>query len=371
MTELIGVEAEPIHLANDLAAGDGWALISKYGDHPHPKGPIQRFEKEDAEKIVAQFKSVWGRIKRAVVGLTIYDGHPDAEGYANIFPDKTPYGTFADLEARDDGMFGRPILTTAGGRLVEDGKDRLSPFWSTMQVGKNDAGKPIVRPFKLKSVGLVTRGNIPGPSLMNSSHNENTDPKMKEYLLKLLLALGVTPKADASDADLANSVDAAVAANTTLATSHATLTTKVATLEGEKVELANAKATAATELETFRGQVAAERKERAILLVNSAVIEGRLAASDRDSWVTELCNSFDTKSVELSKLTKRLKTTSATGDLANKAGEAADRQAQVMDLVNARMDEKDEDYETAFTAVQKDPKNAGLFKAMKQPEAKA
>jgi len=373
-------------LANIAAAGsgDGWALIAKYGDHPHPGPPgantpiLQRFGKPDAENLVANFNAGSNRIRRATVGVPIYDGHPDAAGLERIFPDKTAHGTFAELAARDDGLYGRPILTNSGSRLVEDfGKDRLSPLWQCETTGEKVDGRVVVKPTRLKSVGLVTKGNIPGPSLLNASFSAMNKTK----LIQLLALLGLTVAADSDDAALGNAVDQGLTAATSvqktktdLEAANSELTTvkaKLTTLEAEKNTLANAateRDTLKTDLANAKKAVEAERKERAVLLVNAAFTEGRLPATERDATILALCNAADfaTEAGRLAARTKLVKTTSATDDLSKNRGTGATKAQQVLDLVNARMDAKKESYEVAYQNVMLTTE----YKALMEPAAK-
>ncbi len=377
-------------LETDLAniaesSGQGWALIARYGDHPHPGPPsaakpmLQRFALTDAEALVANFNAGANRIRRAVVGVPIYDGHPDADGFERIFPDIRPHGTFAELAARDDGLYGRPILTSTGGRLVEDGKDRLSPLWQCEPTGETLHGRAVVRPTRLRSVGLVSKGNIPGPSLLNAATNISGDnppgdtQTMKTKLIELLGILGVTAAPDADDAVLGNAVDQGLAAATKSKTDLATATTdltaaqgKITTLEGEKTTLANTAATAATlttDLANARTALAAERRERATLVVNAAWATGRLPATEREAAVVALCNAadFSAESARLAARPKILKTESAADALGRKLGTDAPKGQQVLDLVNARMDSKKETYEAAYAHVMLTPEYQALM----------
>ncbi len=345
------------------AGGDGWALIARYGDHPHPGPPgaatpmLQRFTRAEAELLVANFNAGANRIRRAVVGVPIYDGHPDADGFEQIFPDRRPHGTFAELAARDDGLYGRPILTSTGGRLVEDGKDRLSPLWQCEATGETILGRVVVKPARLRSVGLVTKGNIPGPSLLNaggvqSAGGTPTPPissTMKTKLIELLGLLGVTAGADADDAALGNAVDQGL----TAATKHKT----------DLAAAATERTTLTTELANARTALAAERRERALLVVNAAWTAGRLPATERDASLTALCNAADfaTEAARLAARPKALKTESTADTLGRKLGTDAPKAQQVLDLVNARMDGKKETYEVAYANVMLTAEYAALM----------
>ena len=397
---------EEFELANiSELGGDGWALIARYGDiaHAGPLGRnlpvVQRFDRATAEALVANFKRGAGRIARAVVGIPLYNGHPDAAGAEHLFTDRTVYGTFAAIEARDDGLYGKPVVTTPGSRLIEDGHDRLSPFWDCTKVGETPGGKPIVAPFRLKSVGLVTRSSIPNPSLLNSPQ----PLPMKTTLQKLLAALGYSVGNDATDEQLVTLANSAAAECTIDPAQEAALSvfkktaptlpkqrgvllielgnaaTAKAAFDADKVTLANAASTAEaaktkleTENATLKTQVAAVRREASMFLANCAVEDGRLPGAERDTMVTSLCNAADF-AAEIGRLSARprtLKTTSATDELAKKKGQGGSAAGQIIELVNARMDSAKEDYPTAFAHVQTDPEHAALFAGLKTPALK-
>lgn len=412
--------AEPTHkqmlgLANSLELDDdGWALIP-FGDTLHSgrdaraeaqltnaadselvekarKGVIQRFTRERAEKIVADFKSISGRIKRAIVGLNIFKGHPDAPAYAHIFKDKVPRGTISDMEVSDRGLRIKPVLNPQGATDVDAGWNQHSPNWMTEYVSDDPAtGKPIVEAFKFISLGLVPKGNMPGLSLVNSGGELIPDAgspsaTMNKYLLALLTAMGIPVPADADETAQSSAVEkakgifaaanAAVAERDTLKTEKATLTTEKTKLEGEKLQLANSATALTTERDTAKTQLTTERKERALLLVNAAIVEGRLPAAEKDARILVLVNAadFTAEAATLAAQKKQLKTESALSGLSAQGRDVQDRQGKVLNLVNTAMETPEikalpleQRYDAAFTKVKGDQANAGLFAAMKQP----
>lgn len=383
-------------LANDAQIGEsGWVVIP-FGDSSHSgkegrigsesertpeqmeaerMGVTQRFTREDAVALVNDFKSTWGKLKRAIVGLPVFKGHPDAPRFAKQFPDRTPRGTIADMEVRDTGLALRPVLTEQGAADVEHGWKFVSPYWLGRHVG-DEAGRKVVAPYKLLSLGLVPRGNIPDLSLVNAAELESDSPKMKELLIKLLAALGHTVAATADDAALANAVDAGVATATTVKADKATADATVATLtaekariEGEKTALANASDTLmnrATSAETALRQL---RTSAAKHRVGLAVKAGKISAADAPAQETALANAadFEMEAAKIDQLTPKLRTASQLGALGRDGKEQQGRQQSVVGLVNAYMDANGCDYDTAFTAVKNDPKHAAIFGAMKSP----
>jgi hypothetical protein len=395
--------------ANEISVdADGWAVIP-FGDSGHSGkdsmklangaekvAPVlQRFDRTAAEELVADFKSAWSRLKRAVVGLPIFKGHPDAPRWAARFPDKSPRGTIADMEVRSAGLAVKPVLTEQGATEVGAGWSAFSPFWNCRLRGEEN-GVRIFSPCKLFSIGLLPPGreNIPGLSLANAAEPPEA---MNPHLIRLLAAMGIQLAADANDDTAKSGVDqaltrfsAANAAETQLVTIQAEKTAlegqltaasaaKTA-LEGEKTSLANAKTGLETQLATANTTLKTERTARARLIVGAAVQAGRIQAAQHDAQVTALANAtdFDTEAQRIQALQPRLKTGSALANLGREGNDARDRQTQVIALVNARMEEPDmksmpqhQRYDAAFAAVQKDPKHAALFAAMKKPDSAA
>ena len=422
-------------ISNALAHTDagGWALIAKYGDHPHPGAKahlgqpdptLQRFDKPAAEQIVAAYNSTWGRIKRALTGIPIFNGHPDVPGFERIFTDKEVKGTWAKLEARDDGLYGQPVLTSNGADTVEGGSDRLSPYWWCKPTGeRTDDGRVIVSPFRLLSVGLVGKGNIPGPSLMNSAtatqtQDQPTMNKERDLLIQILAALGTTVTAQAGDTELANAVQTcigdlrkkttdaekaapAAAANAALLTllANAKLDDK-AKLEAALAEITASKEAVATansavvtanstiakketEISTIIGErdtalanAKAERKAHATRFANAAVAAGKLRGADLAGTIEKLCNAADPAAFEVIAkeiaVAKPLGTDSKAmklGNLKNDSTPTPNRSAKIQDLVAARMRANaTESYTDAYANVASDPANESIFGGMKEPD---
>lgn len=162
-----------------IRARDEWVLLAPRGDHPHERG-IQRVDEESLRRIVGSFHSLWGRVKRALVGRKVYCGHPDAPDLAGRYPDHTVYGLINDLEQRAGGLFARLTLTEEGAKLVNGGVRWLSPYWKAEEIGRADSRK-VYRPVELVSVGLTRHPNIRGESLANSrkTPGQPSWPRMK------------------------------------------------------------------------------------------------------------------------------------------------------------------------------------------------
>lgn len=251
----------------------GWTVLP-YGMWPHTAG-YQKFFKPEADRIVAAFKSVVGRVKKAIWGRPVYKGHPDNPEMANEFPDKTEYGQVCDMEARESGLAIRHVLSNAGVTLVEKRHlDRISPNWFVEDTGEKLNGRTVYSPTEIKSVGLTAKPNIPNLSLVNTKP-ENMD--LKEALIPLLALAN-----EATDEQIIAAVTERNARPE--ATALANEKNSLATVAAENLKL---KADLASEKKRADdGAVAlANQKSTTITsLVNEAVRGGKILAADVATW---------------------------------------------------------------------------------------
>jgi phage I-like protein len=214
-----------VGLENEFSVGaDGWVKIAPYGESIKERTVrnglstkheiyLQRLDKPAAEAMVRKFKSLWGKVKRFVTGVPIYKRHPDlasvtpgvvTEALAN---DKSAYGMFADLEARDDGFYGRPVMSQAGKVAIEnEGLKFLSPFWWALPVGTTQNGYPIVSPIELISAGLTDRPNIPGGEALANERQREQHKTMKEKLIKLFGLFGISLANESTDEQIDSAI---------------------------------------------------------------------------------------------------------------------------------------------------------------------
>lgn len=344
-------------LTNELTAAgaEGWACIP-YGEWPHEQG-LQRFGRTEAEEMVGYFKNTWNRIKRAIVGMPIYRGHPDLATQADRYPDKATYGQISDLEARDDGLYLRPVLSTAGAALVnEQGLKFFSPHWLAKRLPE-EGGRAVFAPALLVSIGLTDRPNIAGTSLVNSApggaaeNQPERNTTMPQWLIELLGLANEAPaeqenKARARLTELLKRPEAQALANEQSAR---------ATAETQLTELKTKLATAETAL-------ANERTARAEALVAAAVADGRITEAQKPVWLGRLTRDFSAESAALANERPAVKTTPRTAALgARKATSGAAEEFHA--LVNERV-AKGEAWSAAWQAVKATTKGKALFEQM-------
>lgn len=286
-------------LPNSLDAAtdeNGWTVLP-FGEWLHAAG-YQRFQRPQAEQIVAHFRSIGGKLKRAFIGTPIFRGHPDNPAMANEYPDKTEYGQISDMEVRPDGLAIRHILSNAGAALATKfGLDRISPNWYVRDTGEEKNGLKVYEPTSIRSMGLVKRPNIPNLSLVN----EKESSTMKNRLVTLLtLANEATEDQIVAAVEnlskrpeptaLANAKDELAVANA-----------KVVKLEADLAE-ANKRADAGAVA------LANERKSKIADKIDEAVKSGRITKADAPAWTKMLETDFEAGSRILANSKPALKT---------------------------------------------------------------
>ena len=324
------------------------------GNHDH-RVALQVFDKESAEQIIANFRSLGKRSK----GLPFYEGHPDVDPAR--WPDRSAKGWIKDMALTDTALRLKVVWNAAGHDLVANEKYAyFSPTWGCLPVqGRSGA----LRPIRLRSVGLVNEPNI-GVMPLTNEQSKGT-PTMPPWLLELLgLSADATEEQlrDAIAAKLKAAQDAALANESLqgafaalgaillneapegdqaedradfLAWMHELLGTDPATgMDGLKTALADkvtkaghvervqkaqgiarlahrqhmeardqleatlnneqtARTTAETELANVRTAFTAERTARAELVVSNLISSGKLRKADAEAKTTELCNAGD------------------------------------------------------------------------------
>jgi phage I-like protein len=121
--------------------------------------------------MAAQFASFRARLGRLFGGLPLYVGHPDLAN-ANELADRKAYGWILELDARDDGLYGRAKWSEAGVDLLRNAHFKfLSPFWEAREIGFEN-GRRVYKPVALISAGLTNQPNIPVRPLANENREE-------------------------------------------------------------------------------------------------------------------------------------------------------------------------------------------------------
>jgi len=349
---------ELITMINELSLGaDGWAQIAPFGDYagialvPDGKGS---FTKERAiqrlDKIaVTQMANEYRQSSRGLSGFfkkrPLFEGHPDIPVGGAQYPNKHPVGLFHNLACRDGGLYGEPILTDDGEKLIASKTYRaLSGRWAAEFVGQED-GVNIYRPVKFLSAGLTNQPNLP-VQLLNE-----VQPTPKLNMTKIIAWLsrhGITLANDATEAQ----VEAALAQ----------LDPQLPTAAG---------------LDSARQEFVNERKSRIDSELARALRDGRITEADRPTWQQRLANEtqFTNELAALEALKPVIKTHSLTlsrGDRKVEFANASDRRHLVTQVLTEIANElnldlkKSAHYDQAWTEAQQ--RHPALFDAMSRPQ---
>jgi hypothetical protein len=323
------IQEIPLLLENAAATLDeeGWALIAPFGEHPKTRlvrknGAlaeekfIQVLDDQSADQLLSRENSLFRRIRRAVVGIPVYKGHPDLRDYApetaGVAVKKEIIGAIDKVRKTGRGIEAHFVLTPAGADAVEnEGCKYPSALWLVQPIGqRGDA--TLARPFKLLSAGLTAHPNISGvESLANArgadiaaiaSATAETTPQ-KEPDMKLiagwLLAQGAA-LANAESPTESKVLEALQQLHTAKAGEVTSLGNEKSTLAGENAHLKsqisdlNSSATALeNEKADLKAQVASLKSGRASTVVDLAIARGKLNVAERAGQIEALGNAQD------------------------------------------------------------------------------
>lgn len=314
------VELEAV-LENETLDEDGWALIAPFGEHRKTRlvkrnGQIeeQRFiqvlDNAAADQLMSKENSLFRKIRRALIGIPVYKGHPDLAEHApetlgNGKEKKEVIGLIDQVRKGARGIEAHFSLTPAGAAAVEnEGCKYPSVLWLVLPEGERD-GAILARPFKLLSAGLTAYPNISGVDSLSNERpaGQNQENQTKEPDMKLLAGWLI-----ANGAVLANTeqptetqvLEAFQKLHTskagevvTLGNEKTTMTGKITTLETAKAAAETKATEAATTLANETTARKAERKGRAEMTVDLAIHRGKLSIAQREAQVTALENAKD------------------------------------------------------------------------------
>lgn len=345
-----------INLAIDPASE--WSTL-KFGVYPNKTG-LQVFDQEAARAIVEAFNSTASQIADAFRGLPGYVGHPDDPGWMKQNPGvrAEAVSRIREMRVTPAGLQFRTAYNVEGKRLLTGDAPAYtaySPHWGMEPITYQ--GRKAFRPVELYSVGYTNLPNIRGNFIgLNEALPPETKPMipMKEFLIKLLAALGITLAADATDDQAAAAINEALPKATSAIADQGKLapaSNEVATLKPKVTALEAQVQTAVNESATLRTTLATERTARAGLLITSAINEGRLTEAQRPEWLgkfTAQGADFASITTGLGQLAKAVNTKSQTAGLGNRRGQKVDNTRI------AAINEAIEDYKRTHAGVSHD-----------------
>lgn len=278
----------------DSTAIPSWLRLAEYGDWPHPRG-LQRFTPAAANTMVRYFKSLRGRLNRKFGGLPVYIGHPDDAQFSGQsgHTDTRAYAWVTDLEARSDGLYGAFKWSASGEALLHNAFYKfLSPRWAMQPLGKDT-----FEPIRLLSVGLTNQPNIPGEAIANSiavasevslhSADSKPDEQATEQAAQidigtLRTALGIGEEIDPLEA--------------------------ISELREQSERFYRIACEQSEQLATEATDLANARREHVDLVVQNALLSGRIAPHEAANWRQSFAADADSALAALSAHSHSLKT---------------------------------------------------------------
>jgi phage I-like protein len=368
---------ELITIINELSIGsDGWAQIAPLGDYsgvalvPDGKGcftkqrAIQRLDKS----AVTQMASEYAQSSRGLSGFfkkrPLYEGHPDIPVGGDQYPNKHPVGLFHNLACRNGGLYGEPILTEEGERLIASKAYRaLSGRWAAEFVGEEN-GVKIYRPVKFLSAGLTNQPNLPVQLINELQINDLHQSTINNLPSEALAKEGQPPSMNKIISWL--SIHGVSLANDASEEQIACALTQL-----------DPKLQPTADRDSVREQFANERKARIDSEIAAALRDGRITDADRSAWQQRLSNEaqFTNELALLTALKPVLKTHSLTlgrGDRKVELASASSRRHLVSQVLAEIANELNLDlkqaahYDHAWTEAQK--RHPALFDAMARPQ---
>jgi len=362
-------------LANEAALDDdGWALIAPFGEHPKTRfvrknGAMQRedfiqvLDHQSADQLLSRENSLFRRIRRAVVGIPVYKGHPDLGDFspetAGGGAKKEIIGAIDKVRKTERGLEAHFVLTPAGADAVErQGCKYPSALWYVQPVGRRGAAV-LARPFKLLSAGLTAHPNISGVEPLANARRagptQETIPT-KEPDMKLIAGWLLANGAILANADSPAESEVLAALQRLHASAYgeaAALGNENTTLTGEntdlKSQISNLKSGAtALENETkdLKVQISHLKSQRAAAMVDLAIARGKLAVSERPTRLQALEKSadFDREAAALLDSAARFKTTGSaeSGKILSNHGASGDAREEYCAAVERHMKETGE-----------------------------
>lgn len=348
--------------ANQIVRDDGkapeWVEIP-YGHHDHKNG-MQIFDRESAEQIVANFKSLLG--ERTFGGLPWYVGHPDVAEFANAYKDRSARGWVKNMEATDAGLRLRVKWNAAGEAVIANEEFKyFSPVWGCSPVpGKARQ----FRPARMKSVGFTNEPNIGVMPLSNANEKTNNNMDLK----KLAALLGLDPET-ATEESCTTALNALLEAGKTAKELPKEIENEKTARSIAETALAN-ETTARTAAETratgAETSLAAERRARIDLVLDAAIRDGRITAAQRPAWANELGAAFDAKLTELANVKPSVHTDAKTKNLGQRK-EVKNAADEAVLLANERCAKNGGNWDAAWNSVRNE--RPDLFEKMKTATA--
>lgn len=370
-----------------------WIQLAPYGNHPtRDKQRVQVFNAEAAAQVVQWF-DFWPRKVARLMGINavpVWVGHPDFD--PQTWPERRQIGVVKELEAREDGLWGRVAWNAeAIGAMRDEGHKFPSVAWDCDEINATE-----VQPAFLWSVGMWHRPNIQSVQpVINAAEDANaqtqtqpepqppTNTTMLDQIKAVLIQSGIL-KAEDSDETILDVLGSLIS---NLAWRRAeekrqeevasALKTAInATEDKPEEDLVNgviAELNAAREtlverdaqIQEMGAQLTQINASRAEGALNHLIVTGRVSKAEEEAARVELNADFDKALAKYSERAVQLNT-EALKLGKDKPGvmEAHERHNKLLDWCNARMTQTNCSWDEAWAASKQDAEMKGIHAAM-------
>ncbi len=340
-----------------------WIQLAPFGEHPtRDKKRVQVLNAEAAAQIIQWF-NFWPRKLARLMHINavpIWVGHPDFD--PDTWPERKRIGDITDLEARDDGLWGRAAWNAeASAALRDDGHKYPSVAWDCDEIDDTR-----IQPAFLWSVGMWRNPNIKSVQpVINAGEDTNPKPEpnmnLIEKIVACLNAIGLWP------ADAEKNEETVAARVQHLADERARLQTQVNAASATETELNTARETITareTRITELEGQVTQINAARIDDELTRLLETGRIAKADEETVRAEFNAGFDTAAAKYRERQIQLNTARLNiGQHKPAVTEAHERATRLTEWCHRHMAQTNCTFDEAWTASKTDPETKPLHTA--------
>lgn len=362
----------------DPVSTDEWIRLAKYGEwrDGSPNRVLQVLALENATAMAKGFNSMMGRVGRLGRGAPIFVGHPDQQ--PQVYTDHRRIGKIVELEARADGLWGKPVWNALGEENLREGY-HVYPS-SVWRFPRPKPGQSKVYPDVFLSLGLT---NFPAgdvdPVTFNAAvpgadaADDNSNPQNEDNMKKLYELLGL---------DEASGEDGLIAAIVALQEQAATnaegktednpdsKTEEVEETDEEKEKLRMDLEEEKSKRMTAENAVREMRTAEAGRLVGEAIASGAITGAEQAGWIERFATDHEAASNALSLVKPNTALNTKPLDIGKgkvSVATSQERMVAVNAAVKALQEKEGLTYDVAWNQVKNSDEWKPVFDAMTEP----
>ena len=303
--------------------------LCRYGEYPVTdvtgKDIIQVVDRQAAQTVAANFRSLYGKFATFFRGVPMFEGHADDSEWLQKHPGHraSAVARIKAVDAEDDGIYVTAALNSDGVGLLGGDAPKYtgqSPLWRLSKIPDRPG---CFSPVLLWSVALTNNPNImtntialnsllgvadadPSPSAESGQPEKPETTTDMKLTVAALAALGFAPDAEPTTDEISAAIVKMFSDKESAATNPATAQTET-TAANSRLTIVQA------ELDEIRSHACD-------VLLDGAVASGRITEADKSKWATALNTSFKSEAEKLAALMPVVNTTNHVGSLDRRQG---------------------------------------------------